>query len=100
MKNAQQDEARMNKVEFLKHVAKENNMNADELHKAYDAIINGIAALTSQGYELCLTGFGVFSVKTHKGHPVQFGSVKTNVKDYAVLKFSASDVVNRALRSK
>lgn len=37
-------------------------------------------------------------MKTHKGHPVQFGSDRKLVKDYVVLKFSASDALNANLR--
>lgn len=89
---------KINKSQFLKYVAERGKLPHDDLLIAYNAIVDSIADLTANGYELSLTGFGTFSVKVHKGHPVQFTSKSVNVNDYAVLKFSASDVLNKRLR--
>lgn len=89
---------KMNKSQFLAYVSECSGIDKKELAKSYSAIVEGIADLTAQGYELSFTGFGVFQMKTHKGHPVQFGSDRKLVKDYVVLKFSASDALNANLR--
>lgn len=92
------DTVKVNKSKFLAYAAAKHQMDVADLSKVYDVIVSSISDLTSQGHELSLTGFGVFSVKVHKGHPVQFGSSQSNVKDYPVLKFSASDALNRKIR--
>ena len=103
---------KLNKSQFL-HLLAEKHCNEQygavnpeqvrayegKLTKAYTEIVDGIAYYTGNGYELSLTGFGVFVMKHHKGHPVQFGKSKSKVSDYDVLKFSASDVLNRRLRN-
>lgn len=89
---------KMNKSQFLSYVAKKNDINSEILSQAYTAIVDGIADLTGNGRRLSLAGFGVFSAEIHKGHPVQFNPSAPHVDDYVVLKFSASDVLNRRIR--
>lgn len=89
---------KMNKSQFLAYVSETSGIDRKELARSYSAIVDGIASLTAQGYELSFTGFGVFQMKTHKGHPVQFGADRKLVKDYVILKFSASDALNAKLR--
>lgn len=78
-------------------VAKDNGMTVVETTRAYNALTEGIHKVITEGSTLSLTGFGVFYLHEHKGHPVQFES-KKSVKDYLVFKFSASDVFNKRLR--
>lgn len=89
---------KMSKKEFLRKVAKDNDMTVSGLTAAYDAIIDGIKDVVSNGQSLSLTGFGVFYLHKHKGHPVQFEG-REDVPDYVVFKFSASDVLNRKFRA-
>lgn len=103
MKQVEMNEKKVNKSKFLAYVAAKNGMSITDVTKVFDSIVDGIMELTGDGHELSLTGFGVFTVKTHKGHPVQFGAIngkRPNVKDYAVLKYSASDVLNRQIRER
>lgn len=88
---------KMSKKQFLSDVAKANDMSIKDITYAYDAIIDGIEDVVSSGRSLSLTGFGVFYLHKHKGHPVQFEGA-TEVSDYVVFKFSASDVLNRRFR--
>lgn len=89
---------KMNKSQFLSYVAHKNDIDNDILAQVYAAIVDGIADLTGNGKRLSLAGFGVFSAEIHKGHPVQFNPSAPHVDDYIVLKYSASDVLNRRIR--
>ena len=89
--------SKISKKEFIRGVAKDNKMTIAETSRAYDAIVEGIHKAVSEGNSLSLTGFGVFYLHKHKGHPVQFEG-SADVKDYIVFKFSASDVFNKRLR--
>lgn len=90
--------AKMNRSQFLNYVSRQYGIPLPELRETYDAIVNSIVSLTGSGYSLSLTGLGVFCVKQHRGHPVQFMKENGQVSDYSVLKFSASDLVNQKLR--
>lgn len=89
---------KMNKSQFIKYVAETNGLTQGDVRNVFDAVVKSIAELTADGYELSLAGFGVFFVKVHKGHPVRFTRKVINVNDYAVLKFSSSNTLNRNLR--
>lgn len=89
---------KINKSQLLSGAAKKHGIDLAILQRDYSIIVDEIVEKAKQGYEVSLTGFGVYVLKKHKGHPVQFGSKSTHVKDYEVLKFSASDALNRKLR--
>lgn len=65
----------------------------------YESLIDSIKASVLSGKKLILTGFGSFCVKTHKGHPVQFGDSASTVGSYKVVKFLPSNVLIRELRT-
>lgn len=90
---------RVNKNEFLEIIAEKNNMTPKAVRIIYEAIVDEIKAVVCSGQDLSLTGFGTFSLKTHKGHPVQFEAESDTVKDYVVLKFAASDVLMSRIRT-
>lgn len=91
---------KVNKNEFIERIAKKNDMNAIVVRETYDAIVDEILDVLCEGNSLSLTGFGVFSLKKHKGHPVQFEAQNDKVDDYVVMKFAASDVLMNKIRSK
>lgn len=89
---------KVNKNEFLEDVAKKNNIQLSVLRKCFDAIIDGLKTVVCSGKDLSLTGFGTFVLKRHKGHHVQFEAKNDKVPDYAVLKFTPSDVLITNIR--
>lgn len=90
---------KVNKNEFLEVIAAKNDMEVKDVKTIYDAIVDEIKAIVCNGQDLSLTGFGTFSLKKHKGHPVQFEAESDKVKDYVVLKFTASDVLMSRIRT-
>lgn len=80
-------------------------LSAANVRLIYDTFVNCTKDVVYSGKDLSLTGFGSFTLKLHKGHPVQFenpdeandGRVK--VGDYVVLKFTASDVLMNDVRN-
>jgi nucleoid DNA-binding protein len=89
---------KINKNEFLESIAERYEMPLSDVRKIYDAIVDELKAVVCSGQDLSLTGFGTFSLKKHKGHPVQFESKADTVEDYVVLKFTASDVLITNIR--
>lgn len=97
---------RVNRSEFVARVAQRAGVDAQLVARVYDAMIEEIIQVVSQGCRLTLTGFGKFYPQRHKGHRVQRVNeegrlqgteVPETVDDYAVLKFSATRAVNRRL---
>ena len=102
---------KVNKEEFLARVttrlqeasssgadsgAKQKDFSVPEV---CDAMLAEIEHIVGSGGRLSLTGFGSFYAQMHKGHPVQFGGTVKKVHDYPVFKFSASNVLNKKLRT-
>lgn len=90
---------KINKNEFLDMIAKRNNVDVADIRQFYDSFVDGLTEIVCEGQGLSLTGFGTFSLKKHRGHPVQFGTNKEEVTDYMVLKFTASDVLMNKIRA-
>lgn len=90
------DTNKVNKNEFLERISKKNNIPLADVKRVYNAIIDEFKVVMCSGSELSLTGFGTFSMKKHRGHPVQFDSKA--IDDYMVLKFTASDVLMTKIR--
>ena len=90
---------RVNKNEFLERISLKTGQSLDVVHLIYDACVNELQQIVCDRQDLSLTGFGVFSLKKHKGHPVQFEAASDTVNDYVVLKFTASDVLMTKIRS-
>lgn len=89
--------SKVNKNELIRTVAKKNKISIAEATRIYDSFVSEIYNIMAEGKSLSLTGFGLFYLHKHKGHPVQFEG-DTKVNDYVVFKFSASDVFNKRLR--
>lgn len=89
---------KINKNEFLNAVAKRTGLSFKVVKTVYSAIVDEIRSVVCRGEDLSLTGFGSFTLKKHKGHPVQFEAKADKVNDYVVLKFAASDVFMSDIR--
>lgn len=89
---------KVNKNEFLQSIAEKTGLDMDIVKTIYIATVDEIRTIVCRGEDLSLTGFGTFTLKKHKGHPVQFESKCDKVKDYVVLKFAASDVLMSNIR--
>ena len=93
--------SKLNKVsknEFISRISSRCGFSRNDVRLFYDAFIDEIRDVICEGRDLSLTGFGTFSIKQHKGHPVQFHSTGGSVDDYVVLKFTASDVLMDKIR--
>ena len=88
---------KMNKREFLEKVARDNGLNKHTVSSVYNALVDGICDTVSDGTLLSLTGFGVFSLQVHKGHPIRFEG-RSTIDDYVTFKFDASDTLVKRIR--
>ena len=98
---------KIKKADVLQAVADKTNMPIGDVEKVYDAFINEIESMTLSGKDVVLKGFGTFSLKMHKGHPVQVdfnkkrdGGESKSISDYVVFKFSSSQGFTERLREK
>lgn len=89
---------KVNRNEFLRMVAKRTNMQVEEVRYVYDSMCEEMQSIILEGKELSLTGFGTFTLRRHKGHPVQFDAKGGSIKDYVVLKFVPSVVLVSKIR--
>ena len=89
---------KVNKSQFLQSVSKSTGYPVKDLKAVFAAMEDEMVTVLLNGDELSLTGLGVFSLKSHKGHPVQFEAKGKKVKDYAVLKFTPSSVFMSRIR--
>ena len=89
---------KINKSELLAYIAKQNGITHKQARSVFDSIIDYIRENICEGKDVSLTGFGTFSLQKHKGHPVQFASDTNAVKDYVVVKFTASDALMTSIR--
>lgn len=85
--------------EILESMSAKSGLSLAESHRAYDSFVDSIVDAVLAGKYVSLTGFGNFYLQVHKGHPVQFERDSTSVPDYALLKYSASDIINQRLRN-
>jgi DNA-binding protein HU-beta len=94
------DANRVSKREFVQRVARRGGISVPAAQNAYNAMIDELLDLVSQGNTVTLTNFGKFYPQTHKGHRVQFSKDEEagEVTDYTVLKFSATRQVNRRVK--
>jgi len=89
---------KVTRKQLLEDVAQKSGVDVAVVNQVYNSLVDCIVNMASEGNHLSLTGFGNFYRQTHKGHPVQFESPGSIVPDYALLKFSASDTINKRLR--
>lgn len=93
---------KVNKDEFLQKVADNSDIDIKIVNDVYDNIIDTIKYFVCEGKSVSLTRFGTFSLKEHKGHPVQFQNEENSSKsidNYKVFKFDASDVFIKQIRN-
>lgn len=83
---------------LLRQVANRSGYSIKVVSNVYGALVDAIVEEVQNENYISLTGFGNFYLQHHKGHPVQFESSNSTVRDYKLLKFSASDALNRRLR--
>lgn len=91
---------RLNKMAFLRRIAIRSHQSYETVSLVYDAFIEELILAAKQNVKVSLTRLGLFYVQHHKGHPVQFGENPGSVADYDVVKFSASNVLNRRVRNR
>lgn len=91
---------KINKNDFFDRVAERGQTETETVKSVYNAIVGEITDIVCAGHNLSLTGFGTFSLKIHRGHPVQFKGKDKIVGDYPILKFTASDVLMSKIRRK
>ena len=91
--------SKINKNEFFDRISKKHDIDVETIRTVYDAMVNELTDIVCEDRSLSLTGFGTFSLKSHKGHPVQFEAKTNKVEDYKVLKFTASDVLMLHIRA-
>ena len=92
---------KVNKNAFLQAVADQVDMPLPEVRRVWDAIVDGALHVLCSGRDLSMAGFGMFSLRVHKGHPIQFDQTpETRIKDYIVLRFTPSDVFMDSVRAK
>jgi DNA-binding protein HU-beta len=94
------DATRVSKREFVQRFARRGGLSLQVAQTAYNAMIDELLDLVSQGNTVTLTNFGRFYPQAHKGHRVQFAKDdgSAEVTDYTVLKFSATREVNRRVK--
>jgi DNA-binding protein HU-beta len=95
------EQGRVSRREFVQRFARRGGLPLRVAQQAYDAMIDELLDLVAQGNRVTLTGFGKFYLQEHKGHRVQFADPdgKSEIDDYAVLKFSATRAVNRSVKA-
>ncbi|WP_405776208.1 HU family DNA-binding protein [Streptomyces sp. NBC_01538] len=86
---------RVSKRKFISRVATRSGLPVRTVKKVYESLLGELTGAVSCGETVVLTSFGRFYRQDHKGHKVRFG--KSDVDNYAVLKFSASSTLNRRL---
>ena len=59
----------MNKSEFVKHIANQQNITQDEAIKVIDIFTSSIMSALAEGNEIQLAGFGNFSVADVAARP-------------------------------
>lgn len=96
---AKNQDLRVNRGEFLNTVARKTGYERKVVIEIYHAMVEEMVNVLQSGKKLSLTGLGSFYVQQHKGHPVQFSGGSYVVDDYNVMKFSASNMMNKRVRN-
>lgn len=94
-------DGKVNKNAFLQAVSDQVGIPVADVRKVWDAIVDGMLHVLCSGRDLSMAGFGMFSLRVHKGHPIQFDQTpETRINDYIVLRFTPSDVFMDSVRAK
>jgi len=59
----------MNKAEFVKHIANQQNITQDEASKNIDIFTSSVMSALAEGNEIQIVGFGNFSVADVAARP-------------------------------
>jgi DNA-binding protein HU-beta len=96
-KSTERVQGRVSKREYVSRVARRAGVPVRVASAVYEAAIEELLSIVGSGDGLTLTGFGKFYPQEHKGHRVRFAdnNGKSEIENYAVLKFSATRAVNR-----
>ena len=86
------DRNKIKKRDIINRIAKETGVSNVQVKKICDMFIAIIKDELCKGREVSISGFGSFFIRRHKGHPVQFGAKDGEIKDYPVVRFTASKV--------
>lgn len=97
---------KMTKREFIAFLAEKNQISYRRAEKIYNMVFDGLESAVLSGRDLTLTGFGRFYLQKHRGHKIRgrgadglAPGTKSRLDDYLVVKFSASEILNRKARS-
>lgn len=93
-------ERRMSRKNLVAYMAAKYDISEDDAQSAYRMTTEAIRDLVASGARLSLSGFGVFYLQTHRGHPVRFQAAGERTGSYLVFKFSASNTLNRFVRER
>lgn len=99
---------RITKRQFISQINKKRNEMIDRKKQAnqdpeitatdiYNIFLDTLTEELFNGHTIMLKCFGVFKLKFHKGHRVQFRDNDT-IDDYLKVQFVPSDVLSRQLR--
>lgn len=83
---------------FIEKITKKKNCSPEEAVDIYETFMDVLTEEILKGNEIMLTGFGNFTLKYHKGHPVHFSNRRESICEYLTLRFTASNVLNSKLR--
>jgi len=90
---------KINKRQFIDKLAYECNLSRADAARIYEIFIKLILTeLLVNKKAVSFTGFGTFSLKSHKGHNVQFSKDRFKCDDYVNIKFKPSDILGKKIR--
>lgn len=94
---------RVNKKDLINMVQANLEQRMEIAEGVAETVVNEmldvIVECLKQDKSILLLGFGTFNTKLHKGHPVAFGKNDMVLDDYRYVKFVASSVLAKKLRS-
>ena len=97
--NNMDSNTKITKRPFITKLAEKKEYSPKEASDIYELFIDTLVSEVLKGNEVMLTGFGSFSLKCHKGHPIKFiKKEKSQINEYLVLKFTASNTLSKKLR--
>lgn len=85
---------KINGQDFLKEVAKENELSFAKTKEVYDSIVNGIREEIKKGNNVVFSGFGNFYPLEVKERTVVLNGEERKIKAQRTMKFSTSKSFN------
>ncbi len=90
---------KITKRQFIAKISKKGKCKYREASEIYKLFLDTLTDEILAGNQVVLNGFGVFELKSHRGHEVRF-SEKTNCDEYYVLGFRASKSLKAAINKR